>query len=178
MLLFGARKNIYLHHINRLLAVLLQVDSFQFRNRAIVDRALSTGADQFKAGAESSAGVAQIEQFFAQLALLTRKFIEPLANPSVTARHFRPFRIIAQVLILESRLWPPVLGDHSPEVDFCLHQPLYVPMIGDDPDQRSFTAVERPVMEFAGMRDFKLVLQLSVVMPGALSFKRERVIAA
>jgi len=51
-------------------------------------------------------------------------------------------------------------------------------MIGDDLDQRSFATVERPVMEFAGVRDFKLVLQLSVVMPGDLSIKRERVIAA
>ncbi len=121
---------------------MLQVDSFQFRNRAIVDRALSAGADQLNPGAEGSAGVAQIEQFFAQLALLTRKFVEPLANPSVTARRFRPFRIIAQVLILESRLRPPILGDLSPEVDFGLYEPIYVPVIGYDLDQRSFAAVE------------------------------------
>jgi len=44
------------------------------------DRALSAGAYQLNSGAEGSAGIAQIEQFFAQLALLSRKFIEPLAN--------------------------------------------------------------------------------------------------
>ncbi len=100
---------------DRRLAVGLQIDATQLRNRGVIYRSPSRASQELDSATKGPARGCEALEHRAQLVLFRGCRLQPHLRFAIAQRDLAPFRIGAQVEFAARRLGPDVVPDQLPE---------------------------------------------------------------
>ena len=115
---------------NRRLAVGLQIDAPQLRNRGVIYRSPSGASQELDSAPKGPACGREALEHRAQLVLFRGRCLQPHLRFAIAQRDLAPFRIGAEVEFAARRLGPDVVLDQLPERGLGIQKPLQVFAIG------------------------------------------------